>query len=173
MYSKVPSFNPLFMSNLHTYKSKISWTGNTGTGTTDYKSYERSHSISVENKVDILASSDPSFRGDSSKHNPEELFLSSLSSCHMLWYLHLCSAAGIVIESYEDNAIGIMKEIESGSGKFTAVTLYPIVTVRDTSMIEKANDLHHEANKMCFIANSCNFEVKHKPITNLFNTNPL
>jgi organic hydroperoxide reductase OsmC/OhrA len=164
MYSKVPSFNPLFMSNLHTYKSKISWTGNTGTGTTDYKSYERSHSISVENKVDILASSDPSFRGDSSKHNPEELFLASLSSCHMLWYLHLCSAAGIIIESYEDNAVGTMEEMDNGSGKFTEVILHPVVTVRDTSMIKKATNLHHEANTMCFIANSCNFEVKHKPM---------
>jgi organic hydroperoxide reductase OsmC/OhrA len=152
------------MSILHTYKLKITWTGNTGTGTTDYKSYERSHTISVENKADILASSDPAFRGDSSKYNPEELFLSSLSSCHMLWYLHLCLVAGIIIESYEDNAIGMMEETANGSGKFTEVTLYPIVTVRDTSMIEKANTLHHEANKMCFIANSCNFEITHKPV---------
>ena len=151
------------MSTLHTYKSKTIWTGNTGSGTVDYKSYERSHTISIDRKIDIPASSDPAFRGDPTKHNPEELFLSSLSSCHMLWYLHVCSAAGIGVESYEDNAVGIMEETENGSGKFTEVTLYPIVTVRDKSMIEKANMLHHEANKMCFIANSCNFEVKHKP----------
>lgn len=160
------------MSNLHFYKSKITWTGNTGSGTSDYKTYERSHVISIENKEDILATSDPAFRGDKTKHNPEELFLSSLSSCHMLWYLHLCATAGINLVSYEDNAVGVMEEASNGSGKFTEVTLHPIVTVTDKTMIEKANALHHEANKMCFIANSCNFEVKHEPsckvVSNMF-----
>lgn len=151
------------MSTLHTYKSHITWTGNTGSGTTDYKTYERSHVISIENKVDIQATSDPAFRGDKTKHNPEELFLSSLSSCHMLWYLHLCATAGINIVSYEDNAVGVMEEAKNGSGKFTAVTLYPTVVITDSTQIEKANALHQEANKMCFIANSCNFEVKHSP----------
>ena len=152
------------MSAFHTYKSNIIWTGNTGTGTADYKTYERSHIISIENKVDIEATSDPAFRGDKTKHNPEELFLSSLSSCHMLWYLHLCASAEINVVSYEDNAVGIMEEFKNGSGKFTEVTLYPIVTITDIALIEKANALHQEANKMCFIANSCNFEVKHEPI---------
>lgn len=151
------------MSTLHTYKSKICWTGNSGTGTNDYKSYERSHIISIDTKVDIQASSDPAFRDDATKHNPEDLFLSSLSSCHMLWYLHLCSLAGIVVTAYEDNAVGIMQESSNGSGMFTEVTLHPSVTVTDASMIDQANALHHEANKMCFIANSCNFEVKHEP----------
>lgn len=150
------------MSTLHTYKSKIIWTGNTGTGTADYKTYERSHIISIENKADIQATSDPAFRGDKTKHNPEDLFLSSLSSCHMLWYLHLCATAGINVVSYEDNAVGVMEEASNGSGKFTEVILHPIVTVSEKQMIEKANALHHEANKMCFIANSCNFEVKHR-----------
>lgn len=152
------------MSTLHTYTSKIIWTGNSGTGTTDYKTYERSHTISIKNKIDIHATSDPAFRGDTTKHNPEELFLSSLASCHMLWYLHLCSTAGINVLSYEDNAVGIMEEFNNGNGKFTEVTLYPIVTLSEKNMIEKANTLHQEANKMCFIANSCNFEVKHEPI---------
>lgn len=151
------------MSTSHIYKSKITWTGNTGSGTSDYKSYERSHTISIEGKTDISATSDPAFRGDKTKHNPEELFLSSLSSCHMLWYLHLCATAGINVLSYEDNAIGIMEEFSNGSGKFTEVTLHPAVVVADTTQIDKANKLHHDANKMCFIANSCNFEVKHMP----------
>jgi len=153
------------MSTLHTYKSKITWTGNNGAGTADYKTYERSHVISIENKVDIQATSDPAFRGDKTKHNPEDLFLSSLSSCHMLWYLHLCAVAGINVVSYEDNAVGIMEEFSNGSGKFTEVTLHPTVTIRDAIKIEQANALHHEANKMCFIANSCNFKVKHEPFT--------
>src|SRR6187431_2991803 len=123
------------MSTHHNYKSKITWTGNTGTGTTDYKTYERSHIISIENKVDIEASSDPAFRGDKTKHNLEDLFLSSLSSCHMLWYLHLCATAGINVVSYEDNAVGVMEEASNGSGKFTEVTLYPSVTISDATMI--------------------------------------
>ncbi|WP_018344295.1 OsmC family protein [Cytophaga aurantiaca] len=151
------------MSTLHTYKSKITWTGNTGTGTADYKTYERSHIISIQNKADIQATSDPAFRGDKTKHNPEDLFLSALSSCHMLWYLHLCTTAGINVLSYEDNPVGIMEESYNGSGKFTEVTLHPAVLITDTTQIDKANALHHEANKMCFIANSCNFEVKHQP----------
>ena len=155
----------LFNLMKHRYNAHIVWTGNTGSGTTDYKSYERSHTISVDHKTVIQASSDPAFRGDPIKHNPEDLFLSALSSCHMLWYLHLCAVAGIVVVSYEDHAVGIMEEFENGSGKFTEVTLRPNVTITDTGMIEKANALHHEANNMCFIANSCNFEVKHEPIT--------
>ena len=75
----------------HHYKITVCWTGNKGKGTSSYREYERSHDISAENKVIIQASSDPSFRGDKTKYNPEEMFLSSISSCHMLWYLHFCS----------------------------------------------------------------------------------
>jgi organic hydroperoxide reductase OsmC/OhrA len=103
--------------------------------------------------------------GDKSKYNPEELFLSSLSACHMLWYLHLCSEHKIIITEYADNATGIMEESENGSGRFTEVTLNPKVKVADKKMIAKANDLHKEANKMCFIANSCNFKIRHNPTT--------
>ena len=151
------------MSTLHIYKSRITWTGNTGSGTADYKSYERSHTISIDGKADISATSDPAFRGDKTKHNPEELFLSSLSSCHMLWYLHLCAEAGITVLAYEDHAVGIMEEFSNGSGKFTEVTLHPAITITDSNMIERVNNLHHTANQMCFIANSCNFQVKHQP----------
>jgi len=148
----------------HNYKTVIQWTGNKGPGTSSYQSYSRNHIIKVAGKYDeIKASSDPSFRGDEQRFNPEELFLSSLSSCHMLWYLHLCSANNIVVTDYLDNATGSMEENENGSGKFTEVTLNPRVTVTDPNMIELAEKLHAEANKMCFIANSCNFEVQHFP----------
>lgn len=149
----------------HHYKITIQWTGNQGTGTSGYRAYERSHTISAENKTVIEGSSDPAFRGDRTQYNPEELFLSSLSSCHMLWYLHFCSEAGIIVTDYTDEAIGIMTETASGSGHFTEVTLYPRVTVAEESMIEKAEQLHHKANQYCFIANSVNFPVKHKPTT--------
>ncbi|ALR29424.1 peroxiredoxin [Chryseobacterium sp. IHB B 17019] len=151
------------MSKHHHYKTTIQWTGNKGTGTSGYRDYERSHTISVENKPMIEGSSDPAFRGDKTKYNPEEMFLSSLSSCHMLWYLHFCSEAAIIVTEYVDHATGIMEETSTGSGRFTEVTLHSTVTVKDKSMIEKAIELHHKANEFCFIANSVNFSVKHIP----------
>jgi len=150
------------MSKEHTYKINIEWTGNRGEGTSSYRGYDRSHNISVANKAVIYASSDPAFMGDASKYNPEELLVASLSSCHMLWYLHLCSDNGIVVVEYKDEATGIMLETASG-GHFTEVILHPSVTITDKTKIEKANELHYEANKKCFIANSCNFPVKHEP----------
>jgi organic hydroperoxide reductase OsmC/OhrA len=153
------------MNKEHHYKATIKWTGNTGTGTDHYRNYERSHRIIIENKSDILGSSDPAFRGDKTKHNPEDLLVSSLSSCHMLWYLHLCSEAGVIVTHYEDHATGIMIENSNGAGQFSEVTLNPMVTVADQSMIDKANELHQKANELCFIANSVNFPVKHHPIT--------
>ncbi|UII27478.1 OsmC family protein [Fulvivirga maritima] len=150
------------MSRTHSYTTTLNWTGNQGKGTVNYKSYERSYNISIPGKPDISGSADPAFRGDPGKHNPEEMLVASLSSCHMLWYLHLCSTAGIVVTSYQDNAEGTMEELKNGSGKFTEVTLKPIVTISKAEQIEKAKEIHAEANKMCFIANSCNFPVRHE-----------
>ena len=152
------------MSKTHTYTLLTKWTGNKGTGTNDYRSYERSHSIFIENKPELLCSSDIPFHGDGSKHNPEDMLLSSLSSCHMLWYLHLCADAGVIVLNYEDHATGTMTEVPNGGGHFTEVILNPIVTVTETSMIEKANQLHDKAHEKCFIANSVNFPVKHTPV---------
>lgn len=153
------------MAEQHHYKATIKWTGNKGEGTANYRAYERDHIVSIDNKADILGSSDPAFRGDKTRHNPEDLLLSSLSACHMLWYLHLCSEAGIIVTDYRDNATGIMTETSNGSGYFTEVTLNPTVTVANQSMIDKANELHKKANELCFIANSVNFTVKHRPTT--------
>lgn len=149
------------MTKKHNYKLTIKWTGNKGEGTVDYKTYDRSHSILIENKPEILASSDPAFRGDNTKYNPEELLVASLSSCHMLWYLHFCAVNGVIVEEYIDNAEGTLTETRTGSGSFSEVILNPVVTVKEESMIEKAIELHKKANKYCFIANSVNFEVKH------------
>jgi organic hydroperoxide reductase OsmC/OhrA len=151
------------MSKDHHYKATIHWTGNKGTGTSSYRNYERSHTINIENKASIEGSSDPAFRGDKTKHNPEELLLSSLSSCHMLWYLHFCSEEGIIVTDYKDEATGIMTETDDGSGHFTSVTLHPTVTVTEESIIEKAKELHHKAGQFCFIARSVNFPVEHIP----------
>jgi organic hydroperoxide reductase OsmC/OhrA len=146
----------------HYYSLTVNWTGNKGEGTNGYKSYERSHEIIVEGKEKIMGSSDPAFLGDSTKHNPEDLLLASISSCHMLWYLHLCSDAGIVVTNYTDNAKGIMEETADGGGKFTSVILYPTITLKNIEQKEAANALHTKANELCFIANSLNFEVEHE-----------
>ena len=150
------------MDKIHTYNIAIEWTGNRGRGTSEYRGYDRDHKISAENKIIIEASSDPSFLGDRKKYNPEELFVASLSSCHMLWYLHICSDNGIVVVEYTDQAIGTMQEGKA-SGRFIEVVLQPLVKITDRNFIEKANQLHEEAHRNCFIANSCNFPVGHKP----------
>lgn len=151
------------MTGQHHYKTTIKWTGNKGQGTKDYRSYDRNHTVLVDGKQNILCSSDPSFRGDKTRYNPEELFLASIASCHMLWYLHVCADNGIVVEDYSDHATGIMQETEDGGGHFTEVTLHPVVTVKDKTMIDTANELHKKANQFCFIANSCNFPIYHNP----------
>lgn len=147
----------------HTYTATVTWTGNLGTGTSEYKAYSRNHIIFAEGKKDIEGSSDPSFRGDKSRYSPEDLLLDSISACHMLWYLHVCAVNGVVVTSYEDHATGIMAEEKDGSGQFTEATLNPKVTVQHESMIAKANALHQEANKLCFIARSVKFPVHHNP----------
>jgi organic hydroperoxide reductase OsmC/OhrA len=149
---------------MHHYKTTTTWVGNRGQGTANYRAYDRNHDIAVEGRPDILCSSDPAFRGDPSRHNPEALLVGSLSGCHMLWYLHLCADNNIIVTEYTDDATGTMEENKDGSGQFVEVTLNPRVTVADKSMIEKANELHHKANQMCFIARSVKFPVHHKPV---------
>lgn len=152
------------MSNKeHQYTLSTRWTGNMGEGTRTYSSYSRDHSISAPGKPAIEASSDPAFRGDAGRYNPEELLLASLSSCHMLWYLHLCAEAGINVSAYTDNALGIMQESPGGAGQFTEVRLRPAVVITDASLIERANALHKKAHELCFIARSVNFPVHHEP----------
>jgi organic hydroperoxide reductase OsmC/OhrA len=151
------------MPKQHHYNLTVQWTGNKGEGTSSYRAYDRNHIILADNKPEILGSSDPAFRGDKTRYNPEELLVASLSTCHMLSYLHLCAVAGVVVVWYTDKAEGIMEETAEGGGHFTEVILYPVVVVSEPSMIEKANELHHRANELCFIANSCNFPVRHQP----------
>jgi len=147
----------------HNYQTTVNWTGNSGNGTASYKGYERSHTIVVEGKPTLPGSSDPSFRGDKSRYNPEELLVASLSACHMLFFLHICAITGVVVTEYTDRAEGKMIETDDGSGHFTEVTLKPQVTVKENDMIEKTHHAHEEAARLCFIANSVKFPVHHKP----------
>ena len=88
--------------------------------------------------------------------------VAALSQCHMLWFLHLCSEHKIVVINYLDQASGTMEEMEDGSGRFSEVTLHPEITISGHHNLELINTLHEQANKLCFIANSCNFKVKHE-----------
>lgn len=147
----------------HRYAVKVTWTGNTGVGTKTYRGYERAHDISADGKNLIAGSSDTAFRGDGSRWNPEELLVASLSACHKLWFLGLCSHAGIVVTAYEDAAEGSMTEEANGAGQFTSVTLRPHVTISAELDELKATELHHQAHAMCFIARSVNFPVTIQP----------
>ena len=147
----------------HTYDVSVDWTGNRGTGTSDYRSYGREHLISAEGKPSIPGSSDRAFRGDANRWNPEELLVASLSACHKLWYLHLCAVAGIRVLAYRDAAVGTMVEDAAGGGRFTRVVLRPYVTVRPDDDVVIAERLHGEAHARCYVANSVNFPVVHEP----------
>lgn len=158
------------MGQQHRYRAEITWTGNLGTGTDHYRSYRREHTVRITGKPDLLGSADPTFRGDPSRHNPEELLLAALSACHLMSYLHVCAINGVVVTAYADSAEGAMETFPDGSGHFTEVVLHPRVTVRDAAMVSKAMELHHQANTLCFIANSMNFPVRHAPVVDVRST---
>ena len=147
----------------HTYTTFVHWDADGGDSTKSYRGYSRNHVIGAEGKPEIAASSDPAFRGDATRYNPEELLVASLSSCHMLWYLHLCAVNGITVVDYRDRASGAMEEDGDGSAHFTGVELRPIVTIDDIERRARAVELHDEAHRLCFIARSVNFPVKVLP----------
>ncbi len=152
------------MSEEHFYKAKVVWTGNEGAGTSAYKAYSRAHEISGDGgKATIFGSADPIYRGDAARYNPEELVVAALSGCHMLWYLHLCADAGVVVVDYRDESIGKLMVAADGNGKFAEVTISPRVTITNNSDAELASELHHKAHEFCFIANSMNFPVYFNP----------
>ena len=152
------------MSRKHTYQVTTTWTGNLGSGTSQYRAYSRNHEIAgPHNATPIPGSSDPVFRGDATRYNPEDLLVGALSACHMLWVLHLCAEAGIVITEYSDEAVGEMAEHPDGSGEFTLVTLHPRMSITDSARTEEALALHHKAHAVCALARSVNFPVQHEP----------
>jgi organic hydroperoxide reductase OsmC/OhrA len=147
----------------HRYSVTVRWTGNLGSGTSGYGAYSRDHAIGAEGKQNIQGSADPAFRGDRARWNPEELLVASLSTCHMLWYLHLAADSGIVVTAYTDQPEGTMEERSDGSGRLTRVVLRPTVTMIGTGDADRANALHRAAHEKCFIANSVNFPVTCEP----------
>lgn len=151
------------MSSEHSYRVRAEWTGDRGTGTSGYRDYDRSVTLRVEGKPDVLASADKPFRGDPRKWDPEDLLVAALVECHLLSYLHACVQVGVVVTAYEDDATATMV-VEGMGGRFTEVVLHPVVTVADASMVDAAREAHTNAHDWCFIANSVNFPVRHEPI---------
>ena len=147
----------------HEYDVTVVWSGNRGTGTSNYSAYSRDHDLSTAQASTISGSADPAFRGDPTRWNPEQLQVAALSQCHMLWYLHLAATAGVVVTAYEDHAHGVMTQDETGGGQFESVTLHPLVTITAGSDPDKALAAHSKVPEVCFIARSVNFPVHHKP----------
>jgi organic hydroperoxide reductase OsmC/OhrA len=151
------------MKKRHSYRLTVRWTGNRGEGTSGYTRYGREHVIDADGKPEITGSSDPAFRGDPSRYSPEDLLVASVSACHMLWYLHLCSDAGIVVVDYADDAMGTMIEDDDGGGRFSAMVLRPHAIIAAGSDAVLAESLHEEAHRKCFIANSVAFPIACEP----------
>ncbi|HYZ86252.1 MAG TPA: OsmC family protein [Bryobacteraceae bacterium] len=152
------------MGKEHHYRMKTVWTGNRGTGTSGYREYGREHELSGEAKsISIPGSSDPKFRGDAARYNPEELFVGSISTCHMLWVLHLCADKGIVVTSYEDEASGVMVESADGGGEVTVVTLRPKPQLANADRAAELDEIHHRAHELCFISRSVKTDVRVEP----------
>jgi organic hydroperoxide reductase OsmC/OhrA len=151
------------MPGTHHFATEVTWTGNTGEGTATYRSYRRTCEVRAEGKPPIAGSSDPHFRGDADRWNPEELLVAALSQCHLLSFLHAAAAAGVVVVGYTDAATGEM--VTSGNGgRMTSVVLHPVVTVSSPAMVDQVPALHETAHQDCFIANSVNFPVRHEPV---------
>jgi organic hydroperoxide reductase OsmC/OhrA len=150
---------------VHRYAVGVIWEGAGEAGTVDYASYARDFRVEVEGKPVLTGSADPAFRGDARRHNPEELLLAAVSSCHMLFFLSLCARNGIAIAGYRDRARGALATEPGGGGCFTEVTLCPRVTVPDGGADVEAAllALHEKAGELCFIARSCAFPIRHEP----------
>ena len=158
------------MGILHTYRAGLTWTGAGEHGTAGYTAYSRDHEVTFAGKAPLPGSSDPAFRGDPTRYNPEELLVGALAQCHMLWFLHLAAQDGVTVVDYRDEAVGTMRVEGGGAGQFTRVVLHPVVTVADTTRADgrPVTDadlaaLHARAHEHCFIARSVAFEVRHDP----------
>lgn len=149
---------------IHEYDVDVVWTGNHGVGTSGYATYGREHDLRTDSTPTILGSADPAFRGDSTRWNPEQLQVATLSQCHMLWYLNLAATAGVVVTAYQDRAHGVMAQDSSGGGQFESVTLRPRVTITADSDPDVARQVHAKVPEVCFIARSVNFPVHHDPV---------
>ena len=152
------------MERKHRYNLANRWTGNQGSGTSSYRAYSRSYELTGKDKSAVIpGTSDPLFRGDRTRYNPEELMLGALSGCHMLWVLHLCADAGITVTEYADEVSGEMQEHADGVAEYTRVILRPRMTILQPERIDDAMAIHTKAHALCAMARSVNFPVEHEP----------
>jgi organic hydroperoxide reductase OsmC/OhrA len=145
------------------FTSRVVWTGNAGAGTESFHAYLRTWDIQVPGKPVVQCSNDPALGGDPGLMNPEDLLLSALAACHMLWFLHLASTAKITVTAYEDAPDGFGETTPDGAGRFTKVILNPRATVLPGTDVTQAAALHHDVHKYCYIARSMNFPIEIAP----------
>ncbi|HZF99711.1 MAG TPA: OsmC family protein [Chitinophagales bacterium] len=154
----------------HRYNALVEWTNADPNTPMTARSYSRNHTVTISDKPALTMSADPSFRGDNTLYNPEEMLLAATASCHMLSYLFRCAQNNITIVSYTDKAVGTM-QVDGNGGRFTGIALFPVVTIKESDLVDKATELHRQANKDCFIANSLNFEIKHNAVVKAVSVN--
>ena len=127
----------------------------------DYDAYSRNHWWVFKGDERIEASAAAQFLGDPKKMDPEDAFVASLSSCHMLTFLAICSRKGLSVESYSDEAVGFLEKDEVGKLVITRVELHPKVCF--SGDVEVSNDLlrelHERSHHECFLANSVKTEI--------------
>jgi len=148
----------------HEYRATIVWTRNPSEDFSKGR-YSRAHEIRFDGGITITGSASPSVvplpfsREDAV--DPEEMFVAALSNCHMLTFLDLARRAGVMIDSYEDEALGVMERIAPQRMAITKVTLRPKIAFGGNAPDQaKLDELHHQAHELCFIANSVKTEVK-------------
>ncbi|MEM1029706.1 MAG: OsmC family protein [Myxococcota bacterium] len=144
----------------HHFACRLVWTGHGPT--TNYRSYSREVRIDFDGKPSLAGSAAPAFRGDGARHNPEDLLVAALSSCHCLSYLAVCARAGIDVAAYDDEASGTLA-LHEGVLRFERVVLRPRVSLRGDGDAVRAERFHDEAHAGCFIARSMNFPVFYHP----------
>lgn len=147
------------MASRHLYSAALRWTGNRGDGTASYRAYDRTWDLVTPGKPVVHCSNDPLLGGDPARHNPEDLLVAAVASCHMLWFLHLASDAGIAVQAYSDSPEATGEIEPSGAGRFLSMELRPMIVVPRGTDMQRADALHGQIHKVCFIARSVNFPV--------------
>ena len=135
------------------HRARIEW--NNDSDTLAYQSYTRDHGWSFHS-LEVAASAAPEYLGSETRVNPEEAFVASLSSCHMLTFLAIAAKRKLIVERYVDNAVGYLEKNEDGRMAITRVVLHPEVSFAAGSAVTDSDleSLHEGAHKNCFIANS-------------------
>jgi organic hydroperoxide reductase OsmC/OhrA len=158
------------MRGMHTYQAQILWQRTPGEPFVDNR-YSRRHLLQFDGGVQVAGSSSPHVvpvpMSAADAVDPEETFVASLSSCHMLWFLSIAAKRGFCVDRYEDAAEGVMARNAQSRLAMTVVTLRPKVEFSGTALpsAEQLQAMHHQAHEECFIANSVKTEVRCEPRT--------